>query len=103
MKNLNKINDDKVNRKSFVFYDSFYRAMKNLSNEEKIEYIDAICNYSLYDNLLGMSPKIEGMFELIKAQIDANIKKRNNGKLGGRPTKKEPLSYADINHRLYGR
>jgi len=47
MKNLNKINDDKLSRKSFVFYDSFYRAMKNLSNEEKIEYIDAICNMQL--------------------------------------------------------
>ena len=101
MKNLNKINDDKVSRKSFIFYDSFYRGMKNLSNEEKIEYIDSICNYSLYDNLLGMSPKIEGMFELIKPQIDANIRKRDNGKLGGRPTKKE--TYADINHRLCGR
>ena len=101
MKNLNKINDDKLSSKSFVFYDSFYRAMKNLSNEEKIEYIDAICNYSLYDNLVGMSPKIEGMFELIKAQIDANIRKRDNGKLGGRPTKKE--TYEEINHRLFGR
>ena len=31
-----------------------------------------------------MSPKID-MFELIKAQIDANIKKREDGKKGGRP------------------
>ena len=74
-----------INRKSFVFYDSFYKAMKNLSTEEKVEYIDAICNYSLYDNRLEMSPNIEGMFELIKAQIDANIKKRKDGMKGGRP------------------
>lgn len=74
-----------VNRKSFVFYDSFYKAMKNLTNDEKIEYIDAICNYSLYDIRLEMSPMIEGMFELIKAQIDANIKKRKDGMKGGRP------------------
>ena len=74
-----------VNRKSFVFYDSFYKAMKNLTKDEKIEYIDAICNYSLYDIRLEMSPKIESMFELIKAQIDANIKKRKDGMKGGRP------------------
>ena len=74
-----------VNRNSFVFYDSFYRAMNYLTEEEKIEYIDAICNYSLYDIRIEMSPKIEGMFELIKAQIDANIKKREDGKKGGRP------------------
>ena len=78
-----------INRNSFVFYDSFYKAMKNLSKEEKVEYIDVICNYSLYDNRLEMSPKIEGMFELIKAQIDANIKKRRDGMKGGRPPNRE--------------
>ena len=78
-----------VNRKSFVFYDSFYKAMKNLTKDEKIEYIDAICNYSLYDIRLEMSPKIESMFELIKAQIDANIKKRKDGMKGGRPPNPE--------------
>ena len=77
--------DITVNRNSFVFYDSFYRAMDYLTEEEKIEYIDAICNYSLYDIRIEMSPKIEGMFELVKAQIDANIKKREDGKKGGRP------------------
>ena len=78
-----------INRNSFVFYDSFYKAMKNLTNDEKIEYIDAICNYSLYDIRLEMCPKIEGMFELIKAQIDANIKRRKDGAKGGRPSTKE--------------
>ena len=78
-----------INRTSFVFYDSFYKAMKNLSKEEKVEYIDVICNYSLYDNRIEMSPKIESMFELIKAQIDANIKKRKDGMKGGRPPNTE--------------
>ena len=81
-----------INRNSFVFYDSFYKAMKNLNKEEKVEYIDVICNYSLYDNRLEMSPKIEGMFELIKAQIDANIKKRKDVMKGGRPpNRKQPV------------
>ena len=77
--------DITVNRNSFVFYDSFYKAMKNLNKDEKVEYIDAMCQYSLYDIRLEMSPKIEGFFELFKAQIDANIKKRKDGKKGGRP------------------
>ena len=77
--------DMTVNRNSFVFYDSFYKAMKNLNKDEKVEYIDAMCQYSLYDIRLEMSPKIEGFFELFKAQIDANIKKRKDGKKGGRP------------------
>ena len=74
-----------VNRKSFVFYDSFYQAMSYLNDKEKIQYIDAICNYSLFDITIEMDLKIEAMFALIKPQIDANIKKRENGKKGGRP------------------
>ena len=74
-----------VNRKSFVFYDSFYKAMSYLNDKEKIQYIEAICNYSLYDITIDMDLKIEAMFALIKPQIDANIKKRENGKKGGRP------------------
>ena len=74
-----------VNRQSFVFYDSFYKAMSYLNDKEKIQYIDAICNYSLYGITIDMDIKIEAMFSLIKPQIDANIKKRENGKKGGRP------------------
>ena len=77
--------DITVYRNSFVFYDSFYKAMDYLAEEEKVEYIDAICNYSLYDIRIDMSPKIASLFELVKAQIDANIKKRKDGKKGGRP------------------
>ena len=74
-----------VNRQSFVFYDSFYKAMSYLNDKEKIQYIEAICNYSLFDITIDMDIKIEAMFALIKPQIDANIKKRENGKKGGRP------------------
>ena len=74
-----------INRKSFVFYDSFYQAMSYLDDKEKIQYIEAICKYSLYGITIDMDLKIEAMFALIKPQIDANIKKRENGKKGGRP------------------
>ena len=74
-----------INRNSFVFYDSFYKAMSYLNDKEKIQYIDAICKYSLYGITIDMDIKIEAMFSLIKPQIDANIKKRENGKKGGRP------------------
>ena len=82
--------EESINRNSFVFYDSFYRAMHYLDECEQIQYIHAICNYSLYDVTIEMDPRIEGMFQLVKPQIDANIKKRENGKKGGRPPK-EPF------------
>jgi hypothetical protein len=50
--------EETVNRNSFVFYDSFYRAMHYLNEYEQMQYIHAICNYSLYDNTIEMDPKI---------------------------------------------
>jgi len=52
MNHLYEAHEEHINRNSFVFYDSFYKAMKNLSDEEKVEYIDAICCYSLYDQVI---------------------------------------------------
>ena len=80
--------DEILNHESFVFYESFYIAMKGLSLEERSEYISSICNYALYEETLELSQKIEGMFQLIKPQLDANIRKRKNGKKGGRPANK---------------
>ena len=84
----NQEKDEVINHKSFVFYESFYIAMESLSLEEKDEYILSICNYALYEETFELSPKIESMFQLVKPQLDANIRKRKNGKLGGRPLNK---------------
>ena len=84
----NQEKDEVVNHKSFVFYESFFIAMKSLSLEENREYIFSICNYALYEATFELSPKIESMFQLVKPQLKANIRKRKNGKLGGRPLNK---------------
>ena len=84
----NQEEDEIVNHESFVFYESFYIAMKSLSLEENKEYICSICNYALYEETFELSPKIESMFQLVKPQLAANIRKRKNGKLGGRPPNK---------------
>lgn len=93
----------------FVFYKSFYEAVKQLQNaEDKCIIYQAICDYSFYD----LEPTLEGItaiiWTLIKPQIDANIKKRNDGKRGGAPkgnnnAKKQPkTTIVDLenNHRL---
>ena len=84
------LEESTVQHTSFVFYDSFYKAMKDLTLDETSEYIHAICNYALYGKTSLLRPKIEGMFQLIKPQIDANIKKRKDGNKGGRPRISEP-------------
>ena len=82
--------DKEVNHNSFVFYESFYIAMKGLTLEEKKEYIWSICNYALYEKTSKLSPKIESMFQLVKPQLVANFKKRKDGKKGGRPPNEKP-------------
>ena len=91
-------------RDSFVFYESFYLALSELSAAQQGKIYTAICRYALY----GDEPELKGasaaVFKLIKPQIDANNRRYENGKKGaehgikgGRPknpkqTPKEPLT-----------
>lgn len=69
-------------RSSFVFYGSFYEALQDISNEEKMTIIQAVIEYALYGN----DPELKGLqkivFNLIKPQVDANQRKFINGQRG---------------------
>lgn len=70
---------------SFVFYRSFRDAIKELPDEDRLAVYDAICNYAL-DHVDGCErPVARSMMVLIKPQLDANFRKRQNGSQGGRP------------------
>ena len=77
-------------RDSFIFYRSFYEAIKDLPRDIQGEIYTAIMEYSLYgketDNL---KPVARSIFTLIKPQIDVNNERFDNGCKGGRPLKKE--------------
>lgn len=68
-------------------YRSFYEALSELPDEQRLRLYDAIMRYSLD----GIEPQLTGLdsavFKLIKPQIDANSKRYENGKKGGRPEK----------------
>lgn len=80
---------------SFVFYRSFYESIKNLDKDIQIEIYNAICEYSLNDVQVELSPIATAIFTLIKPNIDNATKRYNasveNGKKGGRPKKNENL------------
>ena len=77
-------------RDGFIFYESFRDATRKAGDETRLKLYEALMDYALYD----IEPEFDddiayGFFKLIKPQIDANIRKRDNGKKGGRPLKPE--------------
>ena len=78
---------------SFVFYRSFRDAISEMSDEDKLATLLAICDYALY----GVEPKLKdamarAVFTVARPSIDANKERRANGKKGGRPPKKPMVS-----------
>lgn len=77
-------------RDSFIFYRSFYEAIKDLPRDIQGEIYTAIMEYSLYGKETeNLKPVARSIFTLIKPQIDVNNKRFDNGCKGGRPLKKE--------------
>lgn len=67
-------------KESFIFYRSFYEALKELSKEDRVEIIDAICELALNETEVELKGGIQkAMFALIKPQIEANNKRYVNG------------------------
>lgn len=73
---------------SFVFYESFRDASRNLDDATRLALYEAIMDYSLYgaepdeDN-----PVAAAMFKLVRPVLDTNAKRRENGRNGGRPAR----------------
>ena len=79
-----------MEQESFVFYRSFYYAVKDLPPLERDACMCAIMDYALD----GIEGEWEGAAKMAlvfaKPQIDANFKRRRDGTKGGRPKKEEP-------------
>lgn len=77
-----------MDRESFIFYRSFYEAIKCMPTDVQAEIYPAICEYALFGKLpKNLSEVAKGMFTLIKPNIDVNIARFENGKKGGRKSR----------------
>lgn len=75
-------------KESFIFYRSFFEAIKNLDDKKRLKMYDLIANFAL--NLEEIDPKFEiceQLFILIKPQLVASHKHYEDGCKGGRPKK----------------
>ena len=75
---------------SFVFYDSFRDSVEDMDDKDRLAFYEAIINYSLDGKTPNeLSKELTRMFKLVKPQLDANTKRKKDGKKGGRPSKKD--------------
>lgn len=70
---------------SFVFYDSFADAIDLLPDAEQLEAYRAIVRYALRGEEPQISSAAMVVFVMAKPQIDANQKRRTDGRKGGAP------------------
>ena len=93
---------------SFVFYRSFYEAIRAFPEGCRLEIYDAIVQYALDGKTEGeISNVAKAILTMAAPQIDANRKRKENGKKGGRPAAEKPLvietetiGFESENHRL---
>ena len=91
-------------RDSFVFYRSFYEALKEMDKNVQADCLMALAQYALDGDMPGLTPEVRMFMTLAKPQIDANNQKFVNGSKGGRPkrinnqteTKTEPENNQEI-------
>lgn len=76
-------------RESTIIYRSFYDAIIELPKETQAEVWEAIFEYSLNFKLVELKGLAKTIFTLIKPQLDANIKRYENG---NKPKQKQPIS-----------
>lgn len=74
-------------RESFVFYKSFYDSIKELDPNDQVKIYNAIFEYEYYQREPKLSGVAKSIFTLILPQLEANNKRYENGKKGGRPKK----------------
>lgn len=67
-------------RDSFIFYRSFYEAIKEIPESEQLAVYKAISIYALEQEEIELTGIAKAIFSLVKPQLDANYKKYENGK-----------------------
>ena len=74
-------------RKSFLFYRSFWSGGSKLKPRERLAFYDALAQYAFTGQETSLSHNAAICWEFAKPLIDSNNKKYADGSKGGRPQK----------------
>jgi len=83
-------------RHGFIFYYSFYEAMKNLPDDVRLSLYDAIAQFSFDGEISELNGIAGNFFSLIKANLEANNRKYENGK---KAKQKQTISKTEANDK----
>ena len=78
----------------FTFFGSYYEALSQMTDEDRHQAMDALCQY-VFDGEEpdALSPTVRMFMALVKPNVDASVKARKSGAKGGRAEASEaPLS-----------
>lgn len=93
-----------MERKSFVFYQSYHEAIRKLPEKERLIMYDLIVNFALYGTEIELTNKksvyLSSIFAPIKPQIEANNQRFINSAKGGRPRKEKTIGFENRNQRF---
>lgn len=82
-----------------VFLPSFYEAIKDLQDSERLQMYDAIVRFGLYGEVIDLSPVSKSLFTLVKPVIESSQNRyraaKANGLKGGRPPKNQKENQTD--------
>ena len=81
----------KANSDGFRWLPSYYEALRNLPNKDRLALYDALLDYGFGNEPGDLPPRLHAYFALIVPTLEASVnferKQRENGRKGGRPRK----------------
>ncbi len=77
-KNLN------AKMRHFTFVDTYYKAIKLMSEKESGQYVKAICEYMFNGTEKKLKPPVNAYFTLAKRKLELSRKRKSIGSVGGK-------------------
>lgn len=86
----------------FTFFHSFYEAAQGLKEKDRLQFYEAIINYSITGEKLELCDVAKAMFLLVKPVLDKSREKSRSGRKGGEAKTKQTESKAEANRKQTG-
>ena len=71
----------------FTFVETYYKAIKLMTEAESGQYIKAICEYMFYGTERKLKPPVDMYFSFAKKKLELSRKRKSSGSKGGATTR----------------